>query len=854
LSVSSIDENTDTSGGFTVGTLTTTDVDAGDTATYTIVGGGDAGSFSILGSNLVMTAGLLDFESKNSYDVMLRVTDSGGLFYEEIFTITVNDRNETPTDMALSVSSLDENTDTSGGVTVGTLTTTDVDAGDSATYTIVGGVDAARFSISGSNLVITAGMLNFESQSAYDVLIRVTDSGGLFYEESFPITVNDLNELPTDILLSTSTIDENTDTSGGTIIGTLSSLDEDVGDTATYTIVGGVDAASFSIVGSDLVLTAGVLDFETKNSYGVTVRVTDSGPNTFDKALTITINDLNEAPTITSGGSATFVENATGTPYVATASDVDAGDSVTLSLAGNDAALFAIDASGNVTFLTPPNFEVPTDQNGDHVYDIDIVATDQNSLTDTVSVAITVTDINEVPTISSGGVANFAENGTGIVYAAIGNDEDAGDFITWSLSGVDATLFDIDVSGNVTFITSPDFELPTDAGGNNVYDIQVIATDVHGLFVSQAVAITVTNVNEITGIVLDNNTAALNRTTTKVGSFTTSGEAGATYTYTLLDNAGGRFTIVNDELHVVDTPVMVHGIYTISVQSTDSNLVSITQPFTITVYGFDPDLLDSGVAALRDCAKTTYANTWRNLQSATPNSQVVLNASELSCLIIGKVDQQISNMGGGDAIQDVTDVVSRFELNITPNRITSTMEISFIDEIFNRLPAAVLGNTGVVGTVIDLFGDLTQYANANYKAGVQFSIVPVLNAGTISFDQSSSYVSVTVKDADLIPNLTFNLKDMVDYYNGIKDAFSTNQTLEFFVGGGATPPLHFLKEAFGDLSQAKSQYDTNLVLARGSAITGDSLSVPMSQLVDYYWPGLVKDVVINSGSIGLVRQ
>ena len=260
LSNSAVDENVDTTGGYSVGTLTATDVDAGDTHTYTIVGGADAALFTIGGAGsdeLILDDGILDFETQGSYQVTVRVTDSGtpGLTYDELLTITVNDLNEAPTDIALSNSAVDENIDTTGGYCVGTLTATDVDAGDTQTYTIVGGADAALFTIGGAGsdeLILDDGVLDFETQSSYQVTVRVTDSGtpGLTYDETVTITVNDLNETPTDIALSNSAVDENTDTTGGYSVGTLTATDVDAGDTHTYTIVGGADAALFTIGGA----------------------------------------------------------------------------------------------------------------------------------------------------------------------------------------------------------------------------------------------------------------------------------------------------------------------------------------------------------------------------------------------------------------------------------------------------------------------------------------------------------------------------------------------------------------------------------------------------------------------------
>ena len=92
--------------------------------------------------------------------------------------------------------------------------------------------------------------------------------------------------------------------------------------------------------------------------------------------------------------------------------------------------------------------------------------------------AITVTNVNEAPTITSAATASFAENGTGTVYTATATDPDAGTTLTYSLTGTDASLFNINATtGVVTFKSAPNYEAPTDAGGNNVYNITVGASD-----------------------------------------------------------------------------------------------------------------------------------------------------------------------------------------------------------------------------------------------------------------------------------------------------------------------------------------------------------------------------------------
>ena len=62
----------------------------------------------------------------------------------------------------------------------------------------------------------------------------------------------------------------------------------------------------------------------------------------------------------------------------------------------------------------------------------------------TKAVAISVTNVNEAPTVTSGAAASFAENATGTVYTAAATDPDAGTTLTYSISGADAALFNID--------------------------------------------------------------------------------------------------------------------------------------------------------------------------------------------------------------------------------------------------------------------------------------------------------------------------------------------------------------------------------------------------------------------------
>ena len=301
LSVSSASVAENAASGTTVGTLSVTDADAGDTHTYTLVSGTgdtDNASFTISG-NTLSTAGVFDFETKTSYSVRVRVTDAGGLSFEKVITVSVTNVNEAPTNISANTNTVVENA--ASGTTVATMSATDTDAGDTFTYTLVSGTgdaDNASFTISG-NTLSTVGVFDFETKSSYSVRVRVTDAGGLSFERVFTITVTDVNEAPTALALTSTSVLENA--ASGTTVGTLAGTDADAGDTFTYTLVSGTgstDNASFTIVGNNI-RTAALLDFETKSSYSVRVRVTDAAGLSFERVFTITVTDVNEAPTLT---------------------------------------------------------------------------------------------------------------------------------------------------------------------------------------------------------------------------------------------------------------------------------------------------------------------------------------------------------------------------------------------------------------------------------------------------------------------------------------------------------------------------------------------------------------------------
>jgi alpha-tubulin suppressor-like RCC1 family protein len=328
----------------TVGTLTAIDLPTNDSHSFSLVpGAGDINNaaFNISGNSLGINASP-DFETKSSFSVRIRATDTGGLFFEKNFTITITDINEAPgnvapTNITLSNNTLPENTPASS--TIGTLAAIDPDAGDTQSFSLAAGTgdsDNARFSITGNILKIVVAS-DFESKSSYSLRLRATDAGGLFFEQVFILAVTNINEAPTAITLSSSSSAENVPANSN--IGTLLATDPDTNDTHSFSLVSGagdIDNAAFNIIGNGLRITVSP-DFETKNSYSVRLRTTDTNDLFFEQVFVITIADVvevNFAPVNTTPVGLLVNEDSTLAITGLSISDADAGNnSVEVTLA-----------------------------------------------------------------------------------------------------------------------------------------------------------------------------------------------------------------------------------------------------------------------------------------------------------------------------------------------------------------------------------------------------------------------------------------------------------------------------------------------------------------------------------------
>ena len=376
----------------------------------------------------------------------------------------------------------------------------------------------------------------------------------------------------------------------------ITATDPDPNTEALIYTLGGANADKFRVRDNGQIeVGAGTeLDYETKDTYMVTVMAEDSFGESASIMVTIMVTDVDEAPVISVGGLAVTGQSAidyaeNGTSMVATYS-ADAARA-TWSLKEDDAGDFRISSAGVLTFRTTPNYEAPADANTDNTYMVTVEANDGTN-TAMKAVTINVTNVDEDGTVglstqrprvgtaiaatltdADGGVTGTTwqwakatamdgtysdiAGATSDSYTPVAGDanmylratamytdghgsgksesmvsanavntvpafdadtvtrsvdentaagENIGepvmatdaddDTLTYTLSGTDASSFDIDEStGQLMTMANLDYEAPADANTDNTYMVTVEANDGTNTAM-KAVTINVTNVDE----------------------------------------------------------------------------------------------------------------------------------------------------------------------------------------------------------------------------------------------------------------------------------------------------------------------------------------------------------------------
>ena len=302
-------------------------------------------------------------------------------------------------------------------------------------------------------------------------------------------------EFPSDA--ETRSVNENA--AAGSFIGLPVEAEDLDSDPLSYEL-GGTHASLFQIdPDSGQLRTLSPLDHEMRASYSVRVTARDPSGLTDSVGVTIMVADVDEDPVITDPGVVPYAETSTGPVHTFAAQDPE-GEQIEWSLGGVDAGKLSIDPdSGQLTFDSSPDYELPADADRDNRFDVEVQALD-GTRTARLAVVVRVTPVNEVPEIYGDTAPQFEENRASSVWSYRAADPE-GVTATWSLAGRDAADFVIDTSGTLRFADAPDYEQPADAGRDNDYEVVVRAFDGND-YGTLTVTVTVTDADEIGGLTL----------------------------------------------------------------------------------------------------------------------------------------------------------------------------------------------------------------------------------------------------------------------------------------------------------------------------------------------------------------
>ena len=368
------------------------------------------------------------------------------------------------------------------GANVGTPVTAADAENDPLTYSLDG--NTVPFEIlQASGQLQTTAALDFEETASYIVTVIATDPSNKSDTITVTITVDNVDEDGTVTLSSlqpqvgtelTATL-EDPDGDPSSVTWEWVSADSNVGSGDTYTPV-------TADVGNFLQATATYTDPQGsgKTATGVSANAVQVEPQT------------NSAPEFSADTAVRAVpENAAadrniGAPLTATDPD---NDTLTYSLGGTDAGSFRIvQATGQLQTKLPLDSEVK------QTYTVVVTAVDPSGEFDTITVTINVTNVDEAPGVSGPTSLNYKENDIVAVGSYAATNPENGT-IVWGKSGDDSDDFSISNTGELTFSTPPNFELPSDLNTDNVYHVTVEASDGTDTG-SLAVTITVTNEDE----------------------------------------------------------------------------------------------------------------------------------------------------------------------------------------------------------------------------------------------------------------------------------------------------------------------------------------------------------------------
>ena len=508
VTVNAVDDPTVVTGGTSgtgnedttlTGTLTASDNDGlSDGTVFTVTGAATNGTASINpATGLWSYTPNADYNGSDSFTVT--ITDDAGNSTTQVISVTVSPVADIVGDTATT------SEDTALVLAASSLLTNDTFEGTPVVTNVGNAVNGTVSLVAG--VITFSPTANYTGSASFDYTVT---SGGVIETATVTVTVTAVDD-PTVVTGGTSG-SGNEDT---TITGLLTATDNDgLSDGTVFTVSANATNGTASIdPATGLWSYTPNADWNGSDSF--TVTITDDVGNTATQVISVTVSPVNDAPTVVVNTGSAVAEGGTDT---ITSSELAVSD-VEETAAQLTYSIGTGPTYGRLELTTAPGVPATTFTQADIasgrlIYLHNGSEASSDSFTFTVSdgaggtlapttVTLTITPVNDTPTITSNGGAstaaiNVAENVSAVTIVT-GSDVDLpAQALTYSISGgMDQALFTINAAtGALDFVVPPDFEVATDANGDNVYIVQVQVVDSQGASTTQTIQVTVTDVAE----------------------------------------------------------------------------------------------------------------------------------------------------------------------------------------------------------------------------------------------------------------------------------------------------------------------------------------------------------------------
>jgi Domain of unknown function (DUF4347)/Concanavalin A-like lectin/glucanases superfamily/Bacterial Ig domain/Domain of unknown function (DUF2341)/Cadherin domain len=347
-------------------------------------------------------------------------------------------------------------------------------------------------------------------------------------------------------------------------------------------------------------------------------------------------------------------------------SDID-GNSLTaiLGTGPTHQQSFTLNSDGSFTYIPVANYS------GSDTFTYFV--SDGTNTSGPITVSLTITAVNDSPTITSnGGLTNatisLAENITAVTTVTATDADFPTSALTYSLSGgTDQARFSIDSnSGALSFLVAPNFESPNDSDGNRTYEVIVTVSDGQGGFDTQTIVVTILDTNEFSTSAISDTNAATNTvnensgTGTLVGITAFSSDSDGSnnaITYSLTNNAGGRFSINSTSgiVTVANGTLLnreANATHSITVRATSSDGSSVTRNFSVNIVDVD----EFDVGSISDSNTATNSVSENAVNGATVG--ITASASDADATTNAVTYSLDNSAGGRFAIHSTSGIVT----------------------------------------------------------------------------------------------------------------------------------------------------------------------------------------------------